>query len=161
MPSTQEQARCYQGTQRTSGDKSVGFNKYSWTRDTERPSRKAVPVSTPTTSTGERLSLLLSILVLKNPCQSGEQKKSQCTLMCICWIASEVTCLSGPLPGRQCSLGILREELAANPLLWLAEGAGTWHPQSAGRALWLSCDFRGHHPEKGLLGAASLFTFRC
>ena len=100
----------------------MGFNKYSWTCDTERPSRKAVPVSTPTTSTGERLSLLLSILVLKNPCQSSEQKKSQGTLMCICWIASEVTHLSGPLPGRQCSLGILREELAANPLLWRPKG---------------------------------------
>ena len=40
--------------------------------------------------------------------------------MCICWVASEAAPLPGPLPGKLCSLGVLREEAATDPLLWLA-----------------------------------------
>lgn len=51
-------------------------------------------------------------------------KRRLCISVCICWVASEVAPLPGPLPGRLCSLGVLREDMAAEPLLQLAQGAG-------------------------------------
>ena len=112
LASTEKQARCFMKDTETlrgqiSGIQQIFIDVWYWMAIQKGSTR----------STGEHFCF-------KKVSVNLVSKRSLCISVCICWVANEVAPLPGPLPGRLCSLAVLREDMAADPLLQLAQGAG-------------------------------------